>query len=95
MLKAVFLCGLVMILIGCGNDNSNVNNVKTNLDKNIVNQTKQPIVLTPDWSIAGVLTAIGNPPIATGDLPDLSSMVAKTRLAKHHRGFGGSFSAQS
>lgn len=68
MLKAVFLCGLVMILIGCGNDNSNVNNVKTNLDKNIVNQTKQPIVLTPDWSIAGVLTAIGNPPIATGDL---------------------------
>lgn len=30
--------------------------------------SQEKVILTPDWGIAGILTAIGNPPVATGDL---------------------------
>lgn len=41
----------------------------------IAHASQKKAILTPDWGIAGILTAIDNPPVATGDLrsyPDWS-----------------------
>ena len=51
-----WLFGMVVLLMAC---------VPTTQKSS---ESKQLKVLTPDWGIAGVLTAIGNPPVAVGDV---------------------------
>lgn len=52
-----WLFGLLVVLVGC----MQTQTASTDGDDELQ-------VLTPDWSIAGVLTAIGKPPVATGDV---------------------------
>lgn len=41
---------------------------------------EQPAIITPDWSIAATLTALGNPPVAAGDLRSLPSWSVSPKL---------------
>lgn len=52
----------------------------TDISVNHTQNTKTLKILTPDWSIAATLTALGYPPIATGDVTEYPRWAGKPTL---------------
>lgn len=65
------LIGLIAValLVGC-NGATSPTDAETNIDATATNnkQTSSPNVVSPDWGIASTLVAMGDTPVATGDV---------------------------
>lgn len=81
-IKKTFLMMSVVVLCACQSDKQTTPTTQNPTNK---------IILTPDWGIAGILTAIGNPPVATGDLRSYPEWSLKPALPPETIDLGARF----
>lgn len=73
-MKRFFIFPLLLLLNACQPHTTQHNPPST------IRQTQPLNIVTPDWAIASTLTAMGYPPIATGDIRTYQDWVAEPKL---------------
>lgn len=76
----ILLCLATLFLLAC-----------TQNPEKKSNDNKELSIITPDWSVASTLTAIGSPPVATGDLTTLPDWSLSPKLPSSTIDLGARF----